>query len=373
MNMKNLKKIDLVYKNISNSIMLIIIVSILSIIILNLYRGLNLFVFFQESEYQDKLQNYSEFEWSNQYFIDQDKLTASYISYLGHIEDSLDTETIKVSSSGVRDSFNHSDNSEVVFLGGSAMFGFGSSDKFTIPSLYAKYTNMTVKNNGNAGHTSFQGYLKLLNHTRHFKNTRLIISYDGVNEIYNLNSYKRERHSYEDLFNSRINSSRINSMNSKEYSIINYLLGFVEPLISVTNRFIAKIIKKDSTKTFDYTEKDIDNIAFNLLSNWNLMLNEAKKLDINFYAVLQPTAKYGDPSIDHLSISHEVLKFYESLYDKVRLTLDTNYEYQDLKNNFIDLSDFFQGEKFIFYDHVHVSPNGNEEITKYLIDKLFIN
>ena len=102
MNMKNLKKIDLVYKNISNSIMLIIIVSILSIIILNLYRGLNLFVFFQESEYQDKLQNYSEFEWSNQYFIDQDKLTASYISYLGHIEDSLDTETIKVSSSGVR-------------------------------------------------------------------------------------------------------------------------------------------------------------------------------------------------------------------------------------------------------------------------------
>ena len=68
-----------------------------------------------------------------------------------------------------------------------------------------------------------------------------------------------------------------------------------------------------------------------------------------------------------------MLKFYESLYDKVRLTLDTNYEYQDLKNNFIDLSDFFQGEKFIFYDHVHVSPNGNEEITKYLIDKLFIN
>tara|TARA_Y100000385_G_C13070185_1_gene628645 strand:+ start:349 stop:1464 length:1116 start_codon:yes stop_codon:yes gene_type:complete len=371
--MKNLKKIDLVFKNISNTIILIIAVSILSIIMLNLYRGLNLFVFFQESEYLDKLQNYSEFEWTNQYFIDQDKLTASYISYLGHIEDSLDTKTIKVSSNGVRNSFNNSDNSEVVFLGGSAMFGFGSNDEFTIPSLFAKYTNMTVKNNGNAGHTSFQGYLKLLNHTRHYRNTSLIISYDGVNEVYNLNSYKREKHSYEDLFNSRISSSRINSMNSKEYSIVNYLIGFVEPLISVTTKVIAKISKKNSTKTFEYTEKDIDNIALNLLSNWSLMLDEARKLDIKFYAVLQPVAKYGDPSTYHLPISQDVLKFYKSLYDKVRLTLNTNYEYQDLKNSFIDLSDIFQGEKFIFYDHVHVSPNGNEEITSYLIDRLNIN
>ena len=100
------------------------------------------------------------------------------------------------------------------------MFGLGSNDKNTIPSLFSDSNQnlYSVKNLGNAAHNSFQGFLKLVNHISTVGKPKHVITYDGVNEIISLeNSLKSEiTHAYEKLFYDII--SKNNSFESFSHS-----------------------------------------------------------------------------------------------------------------------------------------------------------
>ena len=77
----------------------------------------------------------------------------------------------------------------IFFFGGSAAWGFGVRNDYTIPSEFAKMLhahgyNYTVFNYGEPGYTFKQGVMHLILLLREGRRPTYVIFYDGFNEIY---------------------------------------------------------------------------------------------------------------------------------------------------------------------------------------------
>ena len=87
--------------------------------------------------------NFKNYEWSKKHFKEFIQLDVKYSDYLIWRRSSFQGETINISEDGFRlndSSSLHVDfaNSKVWFFGGSAMWGSGSKNEFTIPSFMKK-------------------------------------------------------------------------------------------------------------------------------------------------------------------------------------------------------------------------------------------
>ncbi len=77
---------------------------------------------------------------------------------------------------------------DIVFLGGSTMFGFGLRDEFTVSSAFAKYAQQAgipveVHNYGVPGFTNYQEALLLDQLLAQGQRPDLIVFYDGINDV----------------------------------------------------------------------------------------------------------------------------------------------------------------------------------------------
>ena len=90
--------------------------------------------------------------------LTKDKRLYPYHAFVGYKESPFSSETINIDNDGYRISRNNSDKPDIYFLGGSTMFGYGSDDMNSIPSLFSKLTDdsLSVRNMGNADHSSTQ-------------------------------------------------------------------------------------------------------------------------------------------------------------------------------------------------------------------------
>ena len=357
--------LKLLIHNLTNTIMLIFVFSLISISIFSLFKRFNLSRVLPEknSILIYNRQNFKNFDWAQQYYLDKDKVEGEYVSYLGFTEKFLNSETININKIGVRNSLNHDDNAEVLFLGGSTMFGFGSNDGNTIPSKFGKASGMTVKNLGNAGHNSFQGFLKFNNHLNFYKNPKVVISYDGVNEIYNIKSKLRQEHQWDEEFKLSIEK---NGSRSK-IKLKKYLLDFISPIVKISNKISSRFFIKDKVD-FEFNQKDVIQMTFQLLNNWKLMNDISKVNNIKFYPILQPLSVFGNPKLENeVGLHPNVIRLYKQFYKRVLDEIQNNDKYKDLKENFLDYSYIFNIDEIIFYDHCHVSPNGNELMVNLLL------
>ena len=108
----------------------------------------------------------SKYEWSNAYFKELYSLPEpSYKDYVGWKYDEYIGDTINISQKGIRKTVNDKliNNDQYLFFGGSAIWGFGVSDQFTIPSIFSKMSSMTATNYAEPGYIVRQSLSALTN------------------------------------------------------------------------------------------------------------------------------------------------------------------------------------------------------------------
>ena len=111
------------------------------------------------------LPNYKNYPWAKEYFEEASSLMTSYNDYLIWRLDDFKGKHINITN-GIRQTKKPKEvNNDNVFwfFGGSAMWGTGSDDNRTIPSLFAQKTNFISKNYGNTNYVARQSYELLFN------------------------------------------------------------------------------------------------------------------------------------------------------------------------------------------------------------------
>jgi hypothetical protein len=101
----------------------------------------------------------------------------------------------------------------------------------------------------------------------------------------------------------------------------------------------------------------IEAVARTLVNNWRLAHAVAEVGGADFVAVLQPLASIGEPRIDHLGMTRPdgpdaSARVYAAIGRAV--SEDPKIDW------FVDLSDAYDGDEYIFIDGIHATENGHE-------------
>ena len=334
------------------------------------------FNFFQNIQVSGKnfdqrsiLPNYNNIDWSSIHFDEISKLKTDYYDFIGWRRHDFNGETINIKN-GYR--LNKNDNIisslHVEFYGGSTLWGTGSDDKNTIPSIFERKSNLKTFNHGESGWWSRQSLSLKINKSLNDSETKkLIIFYDGVNEVYH-----RCRNE-----NFNISTNRQDQIRSKISNNSKFSLGYhLEPLLELANLVRLKLFK-NSNKNMNFYNCSSDPekaklVAIQMLEIWRnaKILSESKGNE--FIAILQPVAFVGSPELKHLpyledmwpGLKNEYIRVYEEIMKNLQ-------EYNDL--NILDLKNAFDTNNtdgFIYIDFCHVSPNGNKIIVDLILDYL---
>jgi hypothetical protein len=147
-------------------------------------------------------QGYDGADWVKTYFDEYRALKTQWSPYVYVREAPFEGETIHVDREGLRRTWNAPAPSgggsrpTVLVLGGSAAWGEGARDDYTIPSLLAKELDRRgiaaeVVSLAQIGHTNTQELITLILRLREGRRPDLVLFYDGVNEA--LSAYQNGR------------------------------------------------------------------------------------------------------------------------------------------------------------------------------------
>lgn len=315
---------------------------------------------------------YDDVDWAAKLFEEEQKVKAKYKAFTGWRRTHFVGDEINIDSTGIRKTQQSSsckeDSSTIIFLGGSTIWGTGTNDPNTIPSLYANASKneYPILNFGETGYTAFQSFSFLQLQLLQGLKAKTIISYDGVN-------------------NSPAHTKTIYS-HSREDQIVNALKGadskkdyipFTDHILKPTRIVISKISNKFSNKASQevpsFSEDRNIAAANELLGTWLIMLQLANSKEIDFYCVLQPNAYYGKPSVEYLIDSinnHRYSKGY-AYYDQVKKLINTE-KYVDLIPHFIDLTEVLDNVSTVYIDFCHLNHRGNKIIANEILNEVEI-
>ena len=146
---------------------------------------------------------------------------------------------------------------------------------------------------------------------------------------------------------------------------------------SIINRFIKRIklkifsdknISKINNIKFDcdINKEKAKKIAEIFVNNWILIKHIADINGIKFIPILQPTAFSSKSKLDHLSIDSEIEKQFKTMYPLIKNELKKS------KLKYLNFENVLNENQYFFIDFTHLSPNGNLEIAKKIINsKMF--
>ena len=245
------------------------------------------------------LPNYENFLWAAKHFEELGEVRAEYRSYYGWRRLPFDGITVHIDSNGIRKTIKTSFESEnapiTIFLGGSTIWGSGSSDEFTIPSLFSlkldgKYN---VINYGETAYCAYQEYQFLQLQIIKGINPQLVISYDGVN---NSPAFiENYSHMRDKQFKSLINGADRPKVNKL------YLFKPTLDIISkIKNRFFFKS-QISINKAPVFTKERNREAAIELLESWLLIWKLCSSVGANYICVLQPNSFVGNPKTENIS------------------------------------------------------------------------
>ena len=257
------------------------------------------------------------------------------------------------------------------FFGGSTMWGTGSSDKGTIPSIYNQLTNKNVKNLGGAGWVSRQSLNQLLNLLGDGHKPSEVVFYDGVNDIGD--GCRTEI----DILPSHYEVLKIRRLINGE----SYFLGYfsyiktklLEPYkVIIRKANLHKLFYKISSNYSYYdchiNDKKAEIISRHLVNNWYSAYLLSKSNNARFYAVLQPNIYSSDGDFKYLIKDELQRKQYDVLFPliikevKKKCLLDKNF-----CNSFIDGRKWIDRDSKVFIDDCHLTEEGNLMVVENFI------
>lgn len=250
-------------------------------------------------------------------------------------------------------------NKDIWVFGGSTTWGTGSDDKNTIPSLIEKLTNISTLNLGETGYNTTQELNLLLKELVKHK-PKKIIFYDGVNDVgkclKNLNYFSTGQ----EIVLQNIFQSVSSESNSKKL-IIAHL-----KILEKVKKFFQKNQNAERIYNCDTDVSKAEKIAKTFVNNWISVELIAKKNNIKFVPILQPTIFTSTSNKDYLPTNYDELKKqYEIVYELIKKELNKeDFKYLNLENSLNKAENYF-------IDFCHLSPNGNMKIASEIIKSDF--
>ena len=278
-----------------------------------------------------------------------------YSPIVGFIEGSLESQFVNVNSFGVRSNnqkhvtYNDLDNS-IWFFGGSATFGYGVEDIYTIPSRFEKISNEKVINFGTGFYYSFQEN-HLLKKMLETHKPNYVIFLDGINERCKIDQYQNE----------------MRQLFRKSQNIYNWeLQTMFEPFLFYANKILSKrnqrIQKSSWGQQLEDCKKNGKTITLSAVVDRNLI--ERKRIcefnRIKCYTFLQPFPRIHVPHKDKIRLSLNASDSMKKLYENLKPIFK--------KNDGI----FLENLPFDFNQHYYVdSAHYNRKATKIIANGIF--
>lgn len=290
-------------------------------------------------------------------FKDYNSVQHRYEAFVGWKVLPYKGETLHINEKGIRTHtsppYAKTKEVTVFFFGGSTMWGEGSDDDHTIPSLVNKSNpSYEIFNHAQLAYNTRQELDALISLCSKNETADVVVFYDGVNDAAFLCPKDIEElpaHRLVPMFRQKIYVEKTNII---QELVVKALL---ENILKVAQRFSGP--SKKSEPLYDCLSKPgkAEEIAEIFMNNWEMAHELVTTRGGKFIAVLQPAALVGNPQVNHLKLDPELKQNFQKVYRLIQQKIkERNHDW------IVDLSDSFDGKEYIFIDFCHVSSNGNQ-------------
>jgi len=320
---------------------------------------------------------YKGADWSKDYYRElAESDHARWESYVYWRKHPFSGKYINVDTNGYRKTVNMFDSTgdvvRIYFLGGSFMWGTGTRDEYTVPSLFAKklaergYRKFHVINMAETGYVSTQEYIKLFLELRAGRVPSIVIFADGVNDLYSA-AQNREVGIPENEANRRseFNRKRGRGHQSAGQCLMSNLRlarlvrdiksGTVGAKKILHSRGIARPILPHGQE-LSYADDVIRIYAHNCAAVEDL----AKKWDFECFFFWQPSVflkkTRSAEEVQSSAINGDLESYFKTAYGQLASGSCTN-----LPANFVNMQQLFDDHpETIFVDFCHTGEQGSE-------------
>ncbi len=294
--------------------------------------------------------NYAGVAWASTHFAEFGNLRSGYLSYLGWRRLPFSGATINIDpdmrirrtpATGPSQT-----RQTVYFFGGSTVWGTGSDDLNTIPSLYQKAAGGKVLNFGESGWTAHQSLNQLIKLYTEGHRPDVVVFYDGYNDVRYKCRSGRDFWSHE-------REPRIQQAIAYAPREFGY---YLQPILEVVNNFWKKDRmmsgKKQLAGDCDSDPRKADLVAEQLITAWRIAAALVTSHGGRFHAFLHPVAFLSTTRTDQIELAESVRAQFQTVYALIRQKI-AGLPWAS------DLTLALDRDEYIYIDEVHVSPNGN--------------
>jgi lysophospholipase L1-like esterase len=312
--------------------------------------------------HQAKLPNYAGVEWARTHFVELHAQSTRYVSYLGWRRRSFKGETINVEGIyGQRRTVGEAaqDKPSVYFFGGSTMWGTGADDANTIPSLVAQLGDFRSQNFGEGAYVAHQGLLLLIELLQDGHRPDVVVFYDGVNEVGQKcrSELTPKSHARE----GRIKAALAATSADKTYDL-RYMVG---PLMAaaVALSDAVGLRRMDSAFYCSTDAHKAQQIADNLVQDWDVARRLVESYGGRFIGILQPVAYYSETKTDHIPLRDLQKRQYLAVYPLIKQRMAG-------RTGLYDFTRVLDHPEYLYIDASHLSPSGNRYVARKLVEVL---
>lgn len=320
-----------------------------------------------------------------QHVLDARDLGARFAPLAGYRSAEYRTRTINVGADGRR--FDpHAPaltGRPVAFYGGSTVWGADEIDSNTFPAIYARVNGVPVLNEGESGYTSRQELGWLINNFGKEYSPRIIVFYDGVNDISRCDPQPTRGMSLaaadvekpaELLFDYRKLIPGVSSAAVSRSDYVAVLLGYVYPTALLMDKAVMRFggqgnrigIGADSadiTRRFQCASKAsvAEQAAKGVAALWHMAHDVAAARGAGFVAILQPNIYTGRARTDRIAKDALLGENYRAFYGAIRRQMASEHVPW-----FVDMTDALDdnSDEYLYADYCHLSVRGNELIAQ---------
>jgi hypothetical protein len=312
------------------------------------------------------LPNYVGVDWARTHFAEAPTMPPRrYVSYIGWRREPFQGKTINlVGPYALRATVGAADPAKpsVYFFGGSTMIGMGVDDANTIPSLVVQLGGYRASNFGETAYTAHQSLVLLIQVLQDGHRPDVVVFYDGVNEV--LHKCRSELTPTSHAREAQIRSVLAAASRPDTVYGLQYMAG---PLMEVA-RGVSDWFRRRNANRSTFFDCHTDpgkaqQIADNLLQDWDVARRLVESYGGRFIGVLQPVAFYSNTKLDHIRPTEIQRRQYEAVYPRIK-------EKMAGRPGLYDFTGVLDHPEYIYIDFNHVSHNGNRYVAQKLIETL---
>ena len=305
------------------------------------------------------LPNYAGQPWAAVHFAEMQAQKTDFMAYLGWRRRPFQGQTITVEpgmqirrTPTVR---NDSAAPSVYFFGGSTMWGAGADDARTIPALYQQAVGGTVLNFGENGWTAHQSLNQFIKLYAEGHRPRVVVFYDGVNEIVQKCRREGDFWAYE-------RQGQIRQALAYRPAEWGY---YLQPVLGVVKQAAGVVSGNQGQRYFncDSDARKAELIAEQLITDWKLAAMLVQSYGGKFYGFLQPVSYFSKTRVEPLRLGRQLGDQYRTVYPIIRRKMTE-------QGVGIDLTDALDRDEHIYIDFCHISPNGNALVAARMAQNL---